>query len=344
MNETLKESLRGFLAALLAIPSPTGLNGQITEYLCGRLRSLGLEPKTLRKGGVYAKAGGEGNPLLVMAHADDIGLMVHRIKDNGHLAVTNVGGLHAPYCDQENVRIHTRGGAVVSGCVRLEDPSLHISPREHTRAARDFTENTEVVLDADVYSRTDAEALGVRVGDFISVEPRTVFLENGYIKSRFLDDKASAAVLLTYLEYVRTNNLTPRRQVWADFTLFEEIGHGGAWIPEGICDVLAVDIGPVGGSTSCDEHKVSICLKDAAFPYNREMSHELIGACEEANIPHTLDLYLPSYGSDADVVLRSGHDVRHALIGPGVLATHGYERTHIDALAATFDLLCAYTL
>ena len=344
MNEKQKERLRGYLTGLIGTPSPTGLNRQITEYLCGQLRALGLEPKQLRKGGVYAQVCEGGDPLLIMSHVDDIGLMVHRIKPNGHLAVTNVGGLHAPYCDQENVLVHTRGGAAVSGCVRLENPSLHVSARDHTLAARSFTENTEVVLDEDVRSAEDAEALGIRVGDLISVDPRLVFLGNGYIKSRFLDDKSSSAVLLTYLSYLHETGKTPKRGLWVDFTMFEEIGHGGAWIPDGIADVLAVDIGPVGDSTGCDEHKVSICLKDAAFPYNREMSHELIETCERAGIPHSLDLYLPSYGSDADVVLRSGHDVRHALIGPGVLATHGYERTHIDALAAVFDLLCAYTL
>lgn len=325
---------------VIGIDSPTGYHYNVQKYLVDTIQAMGFEVRTLRKGGVIANLGGEGNPLMMLAHVDTLGAFVHYIKGNGRLAISN-GTLNPNNIETENVRVITRSGAVYEGTIQLENASVHVNP--DVNAERKFT-NLEVVLDEDVTSKEDVEKLGICAGDFLAVEPRFQVTEKGYIKSRFLDDKASSGVLLGIAKYVSEHPGCLKRNVQLFFTTFEEIGHGAsAGIPEKIEDLLAVDMGCVGDHLACTEKQVSICAKDNSGAYHFEMTNELIEVAKEHGIDYAVDIY-PSYGSDAGAALRSGKDVRYALIGQGVYASHGYERTHKDGMKQTFELALNYVL
>ena len=325
---------------VIGIDSPTGYHYNVQKYLVDTIQAMGFEVRTLRKGGVIANLGGEGNPLMMLAHVDTLGAFVHYIKGNGRLAISN-GTLNPNNIETENVRVITRSGAVYEGTIQLENASVHVNP--DVNAERKFT-NLEVVLDEDVTSKEDVEKLGICAGDFLAVEPRFQVTEKGYIKSRFLDDKASSGVLLGIAKYVSGHPGCLKRNVQLFFTTFEEIGHGAsAGIPEEIEDLLAVDMGCVGDHLACTEKQVSICAKDSSGAYHFEMTNELIEVAKEHGIDYAVDIY-PSYGSDAGAALRSGKDVRYALIGQGVYASHGYERTHKDGMKQTFELALNYVL
>ena len=325
---------------VIGIDSPTGYHYNVQKYLVDTIQAMGFEVRTLRKGGVIANLGGEGNPLMMLAHVDTLGAFVHYIKGNGRLAISN-GTLNPNNIETENVRVITRSGAVYEGTIQLENASVHVNP--DVNAERKFT-NLEVVLDEDVTSKEDVEKLGICAGDFLAVEPRFQVTEKGYIKSRFLDDKASSGVLLGIAKYVSEHPGCLKRNVQLFFTTFEEIGHGAsAGIPEEIEDLLAVDMGCVGDHLACTEKQVSICAKDSSGAYHFEMTNELIEVAKEHGIDYAVDIY-PSYGSDAGAALRSGKDVRYALIGQGVYASHEYERTHKDGMKQTFELALNYVL
>ena len=338
MIETIVKDLQD----LLAVDSTTGFSGPLDAVLMDKCREMGYSPRRLNKGGVRVDLGGEGRPLFITAHGDDIGLMVRRILPDGTLEVYNVGGNPPFQTIHENVRVHTRRGRVLTGTVRRRSPSLHIIPLADRTEPLDYAKNVCVTLDEPVHTKADTEALGVEPGNMVALDPRYVETDTGYIKSRFLDDKASCAAVLAMMRAVAEGRLKLGRKVYVFFGQQEEIGMSGACaIPEDVVDYLAVDIGCVSPDTCSDEHKVTITAQDASAPYNGELVKELADLCEQRDIPFVIDLMVPHYGSDADVAMRAGLDARHGLIGPGVLETHGYERTHREALINTARLLCA---
>ncbi|MBQ1675074.1 MAG: M42 family metallopeptidase [Oscillospiraceae bacterium] len=325
---------------LLAIDSTTGQFREVQDYLVGELEHLGFDYQITHKGGVIADLGGTGNALVITAHLDDIGLMVRKVNADGTLNVCPVGGLYPFYCMTENVRVHTRDGKVYTGTVCRNPNSIHVTEEELRVVAPDFRTNVCVVLDAPVSSAAETRALGIETGDMIALDPR--FVRSGdYLKSRFVDDKACAAVLLTAMKYLKDNKLTPNRQVYAYFAMYEEIGHGTSWLPEGVRDILAVDIAPTGPDQNSDERKVSIFAKDSRYPYHWEMTNEVRAAAIAAGVDYVMDIFTPHYGTDCDVSIAAGYDLRHAAIGPGTANSHGYERTHIDGLRNTYALLLA---
>ena len=281
------------------------------------------------------------NAVMLEAHIDTLGAMVAEIKSNGRLRVTPVGGMNANNAEAENCRIHTRfGEKVYEGTLQLANASIHVNG-DYNDKKRTFDE-TEIVLDEKVHSRADVEALGIMTGDIVCFDPRTTVTESGYIKSRFLDDKLSTAILLGFAKYVKDEDLKLSRKVYQHITVFEEVGHG-AWAsaPEDVEELLSVDMGCVGEGLECTDRQVSICVKDGHGPYHYDVVKALIQAAKDNHIDYAADVY-PYYGSDADAALSAGIDARHGLIGPGVYASHGYERSHKDAVAATLELLKAY--
>ena len=327
--------------ALLDVDSTTGQYLAVQEKAAELIRALGFEPSFMHKGGVLADLGGDGNPLVVTAHLDDIGLMVRKINPDGTLNVCPVGGIYPFYCVTENVRVYTGDGKVLTGTVCRTPNSIHVTEDELRKELGDFRTNVCVVLDEPVKTAEGTRALGVETGDYIALEPRFT-RAGGYIKSRFIDDKACAAVLLNLMKAVREQGLKLNRKVIACFACYEEIGHGTAWLPEGVKDILALDIAPLGPDQNSDERKVSIFAKDSRFPYHSGMTAELRATAKKAGVDYVMDVFTPHYGSDGDGSVLAGHDVRHAAIGPGTANSHGYERTHIDGLKNTFGLALAY--
>ncbi|MCH5316963.1 MAG: M42 family metallopeptidase [Eubacterium sp.] len=328
---------------LLDIDSTTGMFRAIQEYLSEEIGRLGFPVTVSHKGGVIADLGGEGNTLAVTAHVDDIGLMVRYINDDGTLNVCTVGGLYPVYTVTENVRIHTRDGKVFTGTVCRTPNSVHVTEDELRRELGDFDTNVCVVLDEPVSTAAQTRALGIETGDMIALDPRFT-VSNGYIKSRFIDDKACAAVLLAAMKEIRDKQYTLPRRVLFYFSVYEEIGHGTSWLPEGVQDILAIDIAPTGDRQTSDERKVSVFCKDSRYPYHWEMTNELRAAAIRAGVDYVMDVFTPHYGSDGDTSIAAGWDVRHAAIGPGTSNSHGYERTHMDALKNTYGLLMSYLL
>ena len=328
---------------ILAIDSPSGYTADVADYVMKAYQKLGYEPKLTTKGGVLVALGGKDkkNAVMLEAHIDTLGAMVAEIKSNGSLRVTPVGGMNANNAEAEICRIHTRfGEKVYEGTLQLANASIHVNG-DYNDKKRTFDE-TEIVLDEKVHSREDVEALGIMTGDIVCFDPRTTVTESGYIKSRFLDDKLSVGILLGYARYLKEENVTPERMIYQHISVFEEVVHGGAAsLPEGVTEVISVDMGCVGDGLACEETQVSICAKDSHGPYHYDVVTGLIAAAKREELDFAVDVY-PHYGSDADVALTAGYDVRHGLIGAGVYASHGYERSHVDGVKNTFKLLCAY--
>ena len=338
-----RETCLNYFRRLIAVDSTTGQYEEIQALLCGMLAELGYPYRVTRKGGVIADLGGEGEALAVTAHLDDIGLMVRKVNADGSLNVCPVGGLYPFYCVTENVRVYTRDGRTYTGTVCRTPNSIHVTEEELRVTAPDFRTNVCVVLDEDVRSAADTAALGVATGDMIALEPRFT-LAGDWLKSRFIDDKAPAAVLLTAMKALKEGAVPLPRKVYAYFAVYEEIGHGTTVLPEDVCDMLALDIAPTGPDQTSDERKVSIFAKDSRFPYHWGMTNELRRTAIAAGADFVMDIFTPHYGTDCDPALLAGHDIRHAAIGPGTANSHGYERTHLAGLENTYRLLTAYLL
>ena len=327
---------------LLSIDSPSGFTDRAAEWVKGAFQILGFDAQLTRKGGVLVDLGGEdeNDGLLLEAHADTLGCMVAAVKGNGRLKVTALGGMSANNAEAENVWVYTREGKVYDGTCQLCNASVHVNG-DYASAKRSF-DTMEIVLDEDVRSAEDTKKLGIQVGDIVCFDPRTRRTASGYLKSRFLDDKLSVGILLGFAKYLKDNAIVPKRKVWAHITVYEEVGHGGsASVPAGVTEAISVDMGCVGEGLQCTEKQVSICAKDSGGPYSYQVVGKLIDAAKKEGADYAVDVY-PYYGSDVEATLRSGVDIRHGLIGAGVYASHGYERSHIDGVLNTLKVLKGY--
>lgn len=249
---------------LLSIDSPSGYTKEVARYLADEFTRLGYHPEITVKGGVLVDIGGTNteDAVFLEAHVDTLGGMVAEIKGNGRLRITNIGGMNANNAEAENCRVVTKFDGSYEGTCQLINASVHVNG-EYSETKRTF-DSVEVVLDEKTSSKEETEKLGIQVGDFVCFDPRTRVTEKGYIKSRFLDDKLSAAILLGYAKYLKDENVTPQRRIYEHFTVFEEVGHGGsASVPAGVTEAISVDMGCVGDGLTCTEHQVSICAKDS---------------------------------------------------------------------------------
>ncbi len=329
-------------ATLLAIDSPTGYTAKAAAWVKEAFEKLGFSASITEKGGVLVDLGGENekDALLLEAHTDTLGGMVCQIKGNGRLKLTSLGGMNANNAETENVWVYTRNGKVYDGTLQLCNASIHVNG-DYNSAKRDWNA-VEVVLDEDVNCADDVKKLGIEVGDIVCFEPRTRRTGGGYLKSRFLDDKLSVGILLGFAKYLSDTATVPQRKIYIHVTVYEEVGHGGsASVPAGVTEAISVDMGCVGDGLQCTERQVSICAKDSGGPYSYEVVGKLISAAKAVGADYAVDVY-PFYGSDVEATLHSGMDIRHGLIGAGVYASHGYERSHIDGVYNTLKLLCGY--
>jgi len=327
---------------LCNIPSPSGFTDKATEYLMKQLKNMGFKPEYTRKKAVIVDIGGEGEAVVLAAHVDTLGAMVRAIKSNGRLRYTTIGWYPGNNVEAETCIIHTRDGKEYTGTFQMNEPAAHVNS-ELAKDKRD-DKTIEVVIDEKVSNVDEVKKLGISTGDFISLDPRTVVTKSGFIKSRHLDDKASAGILLSLAQMISDKELKLNRKVYLLFTTYEEVGHGGSsGIPEDTVEMISVDMGAVGDDLETDEHKVSICAKDSGGPYDYEVTSRLIELAKESKLNYAVDIY-PYYGSDVESTLRAGFDIKHALIGPGVAASHGYERSHKEGLENTLKLLSVYLM
>lgn len=330
----------GKIIELCSIPSPSGFTKNISNVLQKDLSQLNLKFKETIKGSVLAEVGGIGKPLILAAHVDTLGGMIRSIKSNGRIRITKIGGYQENTVEGENCLIHTRTNKTFSGTIQLIHPSVHVYEDVGSMIRNDS--NLEVILDEKVKTEKDVLSLGIQVGDFVSLDARSRYTESGFIKSRHLDDKAGVGILLSLANYLKKENKVPKRKTYLLFTTYEEVGHGGSsGIPNDAEEIISVDMGAVGDDLKADEYKVSICAKDSGGPYDYDITSQLIKIAEEEQLNYAVDIY-PRYGSDAEAALRAGFDLKHGLLGPGIFASHGYERTHRESIKNTLKLLIHY--
>ncbi|EEY33845.1 M42 family metallopeptidase [Pseudoleptotrichia goodfellowii] len=332
-----------YLEKLIEIPSPTGYTREVTEYIVKEVRDMGYEAVKTNKGGVIVTLKGKDDTKhrAITAHVDTLGAIVRAVKSDGRLKMDKIGGFPWNMIEGENCLVHVAStGKTVSGTILIHQTSTHVY-RDAGTAER-TQDNMEVRLDEKVESKEETKALGIEVGDFISFDPRMTITESGFVKSRFLDDKVSVAILLNLLKIYKKENIELPNTTHFMFSCFEEVGHGAnSSIPAEVTEYLAVDMGAMGDDQQTDEYTVSICVKDASGPYNYEFRQHLVKLAKENNIPFKLDIY-PYYGSDASSAMRAGAEVKHALLGAGIESSHSYERTHKDSIEATERLVDVY--
>ena len=336
-----KEFLLSTAKNILKFHSPTGFCFDIVDEIEEIVKPFGVKFERTNKGCGVITIEGESNEKTVglCAHVDTLGAMVRSITSQGTLKFTILGGPILPTLDSEYCKIRTRDGKIYSGTFLSTSPAAHVF--EDSKSKPRDEKNMEVRIDEVVNNKSEVEELGIRPGDFIFIDPKTTITESGFIKSRFIDDKGSVAALIAMIEMMKREGLKPKFTTKIIISIYEEVGHGSAYIPEDITELIAVDMGCIGEDLSCDEYKVSICAKDSSGPYDFNMTTELVNLAKENNIDYAVDIY-PMYGSDVSAALRGGNDIRGALIGPGVHASHGMERTHYKALENTVKLLTYY--
>lgn len=336
-----KEKTLDYLIDLLKINSPTGYTKNIIDFLENKIENLGYQTQRSPKGNLIVSVEGKDRVITrgLSAHVDTLGLMVRSINSDGTLSLTKLGGPLTPTLDGEYCEVIARSGEVYTGTILSKSSSIHVYKDASTKE-RDI-DNLVVRLDERVEEKEDVEDLGIMNGDIIAYDPKIQVTDSGFIKSRFLDDKASVAILLSILELLKKESISPATNLTFVFSTYEEVGHGAAWIPEDITELLAIDMGAIGQDLDCTEYDVSICAKDSSGPYDYELTSGLIEMAKKEELNFAVDIY-PMYGSDASAALRGGANIKAALIGPGVANSHGMERTHVDALENTFKLIVQY--
>jgi len=333
------------LTALLSTPSPTGYTDQAINLTRLKLEAFPeISLSLTRKGALIAKCPGEmlDSPRAITAHIDTLGAMVKEIKSSGRLKLTPIGGLIWNAVETEGCTVFTRSGKTIRGSLMVTKASSHVHGKEVVETKRD-DENMEVRLDAHTKSDSETRSLEIEVGDFVAFDPR-VEVNDGFIRSRHLDDKACVACILAAVKALYEGGLKPARTTYLHISNYEEVGHGAAaGIPPEVTELLVVDMAAIGEGQNSDEFHASLCAKDSGGPYHRELGQRLLQLAKTYNIPYKVDTY-PYYGSDGEAFWAAGGDVAVALIGPGVDASHNYERTHMDALLATTQWVAAYLL
>lgn len=334
--------VKNLLEELLNIYSPTGDTENAILFMEEKFKELNIPSRRTNKNALIATIEGQEKEAITFSgHVDTLGLMVKEIKSNGRLAFSLVGGFSPTSVETENVFIKTYDGKLIPGTVLYNEASVHVY--DTTTSAQRSIKNMEVRIDEVVENAEDVKKLGISVGDFIYLDPRCRIYDSGFIKSRHLDDKACIAAMMGLAKYLVENNIKPKNTINFFISNYEEIGHGSSYIPQNTVEFFAVDMAAPGVGQESDERAVTICAMDSSTPYDLGMRNKLRKIAEEKNIDYRIDIY-PHYGSDASAALSSGYDIRCALIGPGVDASHSYERTHILGIENTYKLMLEYLL
>jgi putative aminopeptidase FrvX len=338
-----RSALTELLVRLLETPSPSGYTAEAMAVVEEGFRRLGLTPRRTQKGGSVFEIPGTSTtaPRAIVAHVDTLGAMVKEIKPSGRLRLTQIGSFAWNTIEGEGVTVFCNSGRRVRGSVLCTQASAHIYGGDSEDLKRS-DETLEVRLDEPAAAEAETRALGIEVGDLVAFDPRVEVRESGYIRGRHLDDKAGVACVLAALQALQAAGIKPAQRTSIMISNYEELGHGAvAGLPTDVVDVLTVDMAVVGEGQASDEHHVTVCVKDSGGPYDPALSSQLRRLAEAAKLPLRVDTY-PHYSSDSQAVWRTPADVRAALIGPGIDASHNYERTHVDALVATAQLIIEY--
>ena len=332
------------LLALLDVPSPAGFTEEAVAWIEAALDELGVDHAQTAKGALlWTVPGGDAPARSVACHVDTLGAVVARIKDDGRLRLSRIGGYDWSTVEGAECRLTTHAGRQLTGTVVNVKQSTHVHGPSLRELRRDDAA-MELRLDELATSADEVRALGVAVGDpvvFLSQPTRT---ESGFVKGRHLDDKAAVAICLAVTRALVGAGLRPPGDLHVFVSNYEEVGHGAATgIPDVTQELLCIDMAAVGTGQASREDAVTLCVKDSSGPYDARMNRALRDLADREGIELVTDVY-PHYASDASAAWRAGGDWRAALIGPGVDASHAYERTHERALDATARLTLAWAL
>lgn len=334
-----------FLVKLLNIASPTGFAEPAVAFVEKELSQLNqLQLTRTRKGALVAKWEVQSDlaPVALTAHVDTLGAVVKEIKKNGRLRLSRIGGIQWPTIETEGVWIFTSKSEKIRGSVLIDTASGHVHGAEGSKTPRDG-DHMEVRLDVRTTSEKETRELGINIGDCVAFDPR-VEVTNGFIRSRFLDDKACVANVVAAIKSLAEAGLSPTRTVYFLISNYEEVGHGAATgIPSDAAELLTVDMAVVGEGQESDEFHATLCIKDGGGVYHEGLNKKMRSLAEKHNIPYKTDVYT-FYASDGEAFWSAGGDVALALIGPGIDASHNYERAHLDGLIATTNWIMAYLL
>jgi len=332
------------LLQLLAIPSPVGLTDAVVRFAASRFEDLGIPYEVTRRGAIRATLPGKASQpaRAVVAHLDTLGAIVLGLKDNGRLAIAPIGHWSARFAEGARVNVYTDRGLLRGTCLPLKSSGHAFGEAVDAQAVG--WDQVELRVDVPASSRADLEAAGLNVGDWIAFDPQTEILPNGYINSRYLDDKAAVAALLAACKAVRDHRLVLPVEVHPLLTITEEVGSGASAALHGeIAEMVSLDISIVAPGQNSHEHMATICVQDMAGPFDYHLTHKLFELAREQGIPHRRDVFR-FYRSDSAAAVEAGNDLRAALIGFGCDSSHGYERTHRDALKALSQLVVAYMM
>ena len=329
------------LEELVNIPSPSGYCKNVIAHIETIADNYGFKFEKNKKGNLIIEIEGNDNSYCIgiPVHVDTLGAMVRSINTDGTIKITSIGGNMYSTLDGEYCKIHTRSGKIYTGTMLSTSPAVHVYPDAKSKERTE--ESMMVRLDEVVSSKNEVEALDIITGDFISIEPKFVITESGFVKSRYLDDKAGTACALSLMETFKRLNKKPNNKVKIIISTYEEVGHGCANIPDDVDELVGIDMGCIGLDLACTEREVSICPKDSSGPYDYDITSKLIELAKKHNLGYAVDVY-PMYSSDVSSSLKGGNNIKGGLIGPGVNASHGMERTHIDGLENTIKLMYSY--
>lgn len=337
--ETIEYIIKA-IKTLVNIPSPSGYTKEVMGFVKSEAESLGFESEYSQKGGLIITAAGKSTETVgLSAHVDTLGAMVRSISSDGVITFSLVGGFTMHSVEGSYCKLHTRDGRIYTGTILIKSPSVH--SYDDAKTLERSERNMVIRIDEIVKNKEDVLALGINSGDYVSFEAQFQYTDRGFIKSRHLDDKASVAVLLGLLKDMSEAKLMPEKTLKILISNYEEVGFGASWLPQEINEILAVDMGAVGDDLNGNEYAVSICAKDSSGPYDYEMTSRLIALAKDNQLDYVVDVF-PHYASDVSAALMGGNDIRGALIGQGIHASHGMERTHKSALENTLKLIKAY--
>lgn len=338
-----KQFLVDCFETLVNTPSPVGYYVKVNPVIERFASMFGQNVTYDNKQTAYITLEGEDDSKTVMlgAHLDTIGMIVRRIDDDGMIRVRQLGGMNFSSAEGTTVTIHTRDGKEYTGLLTCQSHSVHVFDDART-LSREET-NMMIILDEKVKKREDVLALGIQHGDTISIDPGCQYTKNGYLKSRFIDDKGAVACAFAMLKYLSEHQMKPKYRTILAFPYYEEIGHGGTYVPAEVSEFVAVDIGLIGPDYNGDEFSVSICAKDNSTPYDYELTSRLIDQAKKAELDYAVDIFY-RYGTDANAAWKAGNNLKAGAFGMAVYCSHGMERTHIDGLANTVSLMLAYVL
>lgn len=330
------------LLQLLRIPSPSGYTDRIVHFLCEQLAQLGVDFELTRRGAIRATLKGKrDNPArAIVVHLDTLGAMVKALKPNGRVAIVPVGHWNARFAEGARVTLFADLGTYRGTLLPLK-ASGHTFAAEVDQQPSSW-ENLEMRIDERCHTLDDLLRLGIHVGDFIAVDPQPDIMENGFIASRHLDDKAGVAVLLGVIKAVVDSGVKLPMDCHPLFTISEEVGSGASAILHGdVAEMLTLDNGTTAPGQNSSEFGVTICMADMSGPFDYHLTHRLLQICQEFEIPHQRDIFR-YYRSDSAAAVEAGNDLRTALATFGVDASHGWERIHWDALQSLAELVALY--